>query len=476
MANKIIGRTDTSGAVNLGSITSNSKRPILVVGEGIDETKEVIFKVRGTNDAAEHFGPNSPCNDIIKALIRNGVKVVRGICVGDVGTMQDVEEQVTKTRTVNKTVAASNGEAIVGDDGEYTIIDDPDTYMVDKDVVVAADEEGNATTDNTDRDDGYTIIDNPDSYTGDTTTVTIQVKGEVTTVEVTEEYADTVTVKKLVGGAYASKAEAYEAAFRQSLTDGEIMTIILDTTDKATYRVLAEHLAEAEDADIYRYGVVGVPAEVTNIDDVIALSASIDSDRMFIGFPNVVDDNNVILDGTLTAAGIASILNTKTDDPALPTNNISMAGFGGVSDRVTEDTMNELADAGIVAIFPEDSAPTIWRMVTTAQKSSGSQALESIWHDATTRLIADNVLGTVLAKLKANYKRTKNVSRVLDSIRTDVINVLDNKLALEIIEEYDPNFVTVVKDPEDRYGALVDYEYKVVSPLYTITVTQHIKI
>lgn len=413
MANKIIGRTDTSGAVNLGSITSNSKRPVLVIGEGVDEVKEVIFKVRGTTDAAAHFGKDSPCNGIIKALIKNGVKVIRGMCVGKVGTMQDVQ----------KTVAADeNNQPIKDENGDYTIIDDPDNY------------------------DGNTA---------------------------------TVTIKELVGGPYASKKEAYDAAFTASLVDSEIMIIILDTTDTTVYAALKDHLAlaESESHNLFRYGVVGVPATMTDIDEVMALVATIDSDRMFIGYPNLVDENNVTQDGTLTAAGVASILNTQTDDPALPTNNTSIVSFGGVSSKLTEEAMAELADAGVVAIFPEtDTTPTIWRMVTTAQKSKGDEAIESIWHDATTRLIADNVLSSVLAKLKANYRRTKNVSRVLDSIRTDVLIILDQKLALEIIEEYDPEMVTVVKDPEDRYGALVDYEYKVVSPLYTITVTQHVKI
>lgn len=412
MANKIIGRTDTSGAVNLGSITSNSKRPVLVIGEGVDTTKEVIFKVRGTTDVITHFGKDSPCNDIIKALIKNGVKVIRGMNIGSVGTEQDVQKTVQ---------AGDDGQPIIGEDGKYIYVTDGDGY------------------------DGAT----------------------------------TVTEKELVGGAYASKKEAYSAAFDASLVDGEIMVIILDTTDTTVYAALKDHLAlaESESHNLFRYGVVGVPAEMTDIDEVMNLAATINSDRMFMGFPNVVDENNTILDGTITAAGVAAILNTQTNDPALPTNNTVMASFGGVASKLTEEAMAEIADAGVVAIFPEiDTTPTIWRMVTTAQKTQGDEAIESIWHDATTRLIADNVLSSVLAKLKANYRRTKNVARVLDSIRTDIIGILDQKLALEIIEEYDPEMVTVVKDPEDRYGALADFEYKVVSPLYTITVTQHVKI
>ena len=86
------------------------------------------------------------------------------------------------------------------------------------------------------------------------------------------------------------------------------------------------------------------------------------------------------------------------------------------------------------------------------------------------------MLASVIAKLRANYKRTKNVTRILNSIKTDVITVLEEKEGLEIIQEFDRATVSVVKDPDDIYGALVDYEFKVVTPLYTITITQHMKV
>ena len=94
----------------------------------------------------------------------------------------------------------------------------------------------------------------------------------------------------------------------------------------------------------------------------------------------------------------------------------------------------------------------------------------------TTRMIADNVLESVETRLRAKFKRTKNVTRILASIRTEVIDVLTEKNGLEIIENFDPATVSVIKDPTDTYGALVDYEFDVVTPLYTITITQHMKI
>lgn len=360
MANKIIGRTDTSGAVSLGSVASNSKRPILLVGKGVDETKEVIFNISGTQDAITHFGKESPFVDIVKVLVRNGVKVIEGINVGD-----------------------------YGDSGTY----------------------------------------------------------------------ETIT-------------EAYNAAYEVSLTDSKVMLIILDTSDPDAYEELPVHLSGAEQADIYRYAVVGVPVGTTDAQAIAAVK-KLNCDRMFMPFPNVVNNENQELDGAHAAAGLAAILATQTDDPALPTNSLPIVGYGGVAKLYKEADIVKMVEAGLSPIVPDNGVPTTYRVVTTAQ---GSGDEESIWHDATTRLIADDVLSTVLAKLKANYKRTKNIARVLGSIRSDVITVLDKKMALEIIEKYERSLVTVQKDPEDRYGALVDFEYTVVSPLYTITITQHIKI
>lgn len=363
MANKIIGKTDTSGALSVGvSVVSNSSRPILLVGTGVNETKEVIFTVNGTTDVTTHFGADSPFVEAVKILIRNGVNYIHGICVG------------------------ASGE----------------------------------------------------------------------------------------GNPYESESAAYEAALDKSmLLDEDAMCIILDKSDTTIYTGLSAHLTKAEGEDLFRYAIVGVPAATTTIEGAKAIATGINHDRIFVAFPNAVDANGATVDGVLTAAGVAAAICTETNDPALPVSGVSVNGFGGISKKLLASEQDELAKAGVVALYPESGVPTIYRMVTTAQASGGS---DSIWHDATTRFIADNVLASVIAKLRANYKRTKNVTRILNSIKTDVITVLEEKEGLEIIQEFDRATVSVVRDPNDIYGALVDYEFKVVTPLYTITITQHMKV
>lgn len=363
MANSIIGKTDTSGAMSVGvSVVSNSSRPILLVGAGVDETKEVIFTINGTTDVITHFGSSSPFVEAVKILIRNGVNYIYGICVGASGDSSP----------------------------------------------------------------------------------------------------------------YKTESAAYGAALDKSmLLDDGAMCIILDKSDTTIYTALSAHLTKAENEDLFRYAVVGVPAATTTIEGAETIATGINHNRIFVAFPNAVDANGVIVDGVLTAAGVAAAICTETNDPALPVNGVAINGFGGVSKRLLASEQDELADAGVVALYPEAGVPTIYRMVTTAQANSGTH---SIWHDATTRFIADNVLASVLAKLRANYKRTKNVTRILNSIKTDVITVLEEKEGLEIIQDFDRSTVSVIRDPSDIYGALVDYEFKVVTPLYTITITQHMKV
>ena len=191
-------------------------------------------------------------------------------------------------------------------------------------------------------------------------------------------------------------------------------------------------------------------------------------------FPHFIDSSNTAYAGIYGAAGLASLIMTETSDPALPMNGVEFTGFSGTNMTLLKADKDTLEKGGITAIVG-NSTPAVWRLVTTRTKDSNT-AEDIIWHEGSTLFIADNVLETMISTLQATYKRTKNTTRILDSIKTTVIDILEEKEGLEIIENFDKNTVSVVQDPEDIYGALVDYEFDVVTPLYTITITQHMKL
>ncbi|NMA75632.1 MAG: hypothetical protein GX963_16100 [Bacteroidales bacterium] len=161
---------------------------------------------------------------------------------------------------------------------------------------------------------------------------------------------------------------------------------------------------------------------------------------------------------------------TEKLDPALPMNGVQIRGFAGVSRMMLASEMDVLVNSGITPLYNDGGLPTIYRLVTSDIDEG------KIWQEGTTRFIADYTLETVQNTLRDRYKRTKNVIRILDSIRTTVKSTLETLEGLEIIENFDASTLTVVKDPSDLYGALIDYEFDVVTPLYTITINQHMKL
>lgn len=277
---------------------------------------------------------------------------------------------------------------------------------------------------------------------------------------------------KCVSVGATGSAEAYTAAMDASLADNTIKVVILDVTTAEIITALKAHLNKAEGEDMFRYGVVGLVA--TTVEDAVTEVESINDKRIFAPFPQFVDNENKVLSGTYAAAGLASLIMTETSDPAMPMNGVEFIGFGGTSLSLLKADKNSLEQGGITAVVG-NSAPSVWRLVTT-RTTDDEDNKDPIWHEGTTLFIADDVLETVITTLQATYKRTKNTTRILDAIRTTVIGILEAKEGLEIIENFDKNTVSVIQDPEDIYGALVDYEFDVVTPLYTITINQHMKL
>lgn len=273
-------------------------------------------------------------------------------------------------------------------------------------------------------------------------------------------------------GGSVVEADAYAAALEASMQDNTIKCIIPEANDAVTIAALKDHLEVTESNDIFRYAVIapssGAGATQAGL---IAFAATIDHDRVFVPGPGVMR-NSAVADPQVFAAGLASLIMTETNDPALPMNGVEMLGFSGVSRVLLDAEKDALVSGGVTPIYLDGTSPTVYRLVTS--KTTGSDA--SVWKEGTTRFIADYVLESIENMLRANYRRTKNVTRIINSIRSDIKNKLEEIEALEIIENFDDSTLTVIKDPSDQYGALVNYEFDVVTPLYTITINQHLKL
>ena len=271
---------------------------------------------------------------------------------------------------------------------------------------------------------------------------------------------------------YTTLDDTYALAFAKLLAE-DIDVIVLDDVASIILTELKAHLDTAEEEDKFRYAVVGSDGDDTAL---IALAASMNHKRIFVVGPTVTNISGVVLSNIYSSAGLAALICTETADPALPMNSVEMKGFGSVSRITLKSEKTALVNGGVVPLYTSASGyPTIYRLVTSYTEDALSQP-DPVWQEGTTVFIADDVLRSVQTRIKQNYKRTKNVARILDAIRTDVVSVLQTKNDLEIIQDFDPKTVSVLKDPTDSFGALIDYDFKVVTPLYNITISQHMKL
>lgn len=354
MANKVTGKTDTSGALTTAPVSVKS---IVVMGKaGIDATATDInanelFSITGTADAVTVFGKSSNIPAMVRILISNGVDNIMGM-------------------------------------------------------VVAAGTDG------------------------------------------------------------TELADALEA----SMGDKTIKVVLLDVNDASAISAVKDHLTVCEANDMFRYSVFAPNDEDTvSQTKLIAFAASVASDRIFVPGPGLFQSSGRAIP-QLVSAALSALIMTETSDPALPMNGVTVAGFTGVSRTLLETEMKALALAGVTPFYMEGASPAVYRLTTSAA------ATNEVWLEGTTRFIADHVLESNEELLRANYKRTKNVTRILNAIKGDIKINMEKMESLEIIENWDESTLTVVKDPMDAYGALIDYEFDVVTPLYTITINQHMKI
>ena len=87
MANKVTGRTDTSGALSTAPVASKSLIIVSTAGEDktADHAEKTIFSITGTNDAIAAFGKDSVASKIVRVLITNGVDNIKGIIIPSSG-------------------------------------------------------------------------------------------------------------------------------------------------------------------------------------------------------------------------------------------------------------------------------------------------------------------------------------------------------------------------------------------------------
>ena len=116
MANKVTGKTDTTGALSVAPISPKSLIIVGTAGEGqtANKTEKSIFSINGTADAIAAFGEGI-APKIVRVLISNGVNNIKGIIVPSTGdtALADTLEATLADKTIKVVLCFDNETATI---------------------------------------------------------------------------------------------------------------------------------------------------------------------------------------------------------------------------------------------------------------------------------------------------------------------------------------------------------------------------
>lgn len=131
-------------------------------------------------------------------------------------------------------------------------------------------------------------------------------------------------------------------------------------------------------------------------------------------------------------------------DLALPLGGAELQGISALEKRLDESEVDALIRGGVTPVERVGGSCWVIRGVTTRTKTG--QASDQTWRDLTTILVVDDVIPGVREALRARFPRAKNTAQTRGAVQSLVVEVLERKLAAEVITGYDAVEVTALAD------------------------------
>ncbi len=258
----------------------------------------------------------------------------------------------------------------------------------------------------------------------------------------------------------------YEGAFALLEAEEGLSMILCDSTEVAVQQLLRDSVQRASESRKERIGIVAIGKDAT-VAEACAQAKEINSERMvLVGGKYSSEDA-----GILYAAAVAGVLATETD-PALPLNGLALASVSALDSNYTDNEVELLLTAGVLALEQSAGTVSMIRGVTTCTMVSG--VADSTWRDLTTIMVVDDVIPELRNLLKVKFQRAKNTDLTRGSIRSEVVMALDRKLTNEIIVEYGD--ISVEASENDGSICVVSFSFAVAHGLNQIWLTANVQV
>jgi phage tail sheath gpL-like len=265
-------------------------------------------------------------------------------------------------------------------------------------------------------------------------------------------------------------AQTYANAFARLVAVEEVQAIVCDSKLAAVHAALKTAILGADNKNQFKLGIV--ECDDSSSDDMITYAGALNCERMVMVAPGALDTDGNEADCPLTAAAFAGAVLSERD-PAIPMNGAELYGLGGISYSLSENLINTLVRAGISPVECVGGVTSIIRGVTTYTKDANGDS-DPTWHELTTIRIVDNVIPEIRNSLKTMFARAKNTAQTRDAIRTQVVVMLEKKVADEIIDSY--GGVVVTQDENDPTVCNVSFDFAVVHGINKIILTADITV
>ena len=267
----------------------------------------------------------------------------------------------------------------------------------------------------------------------------------------------------------AADAEHYGDAFDALAMEEDVQVVICDSGDLSVQQLLGDSLEAASAARRERIGVVGSREEGAQA--LVERAQALNCERLVLAGGDVLAEDGSALDGIHAAAALAGLISAQTD-PAMPINGAVLRGFGGVSQRWSDNDIDLLVRGGVTPLEAVGGQVQAVRGITT--RTMTGEAPDTTWRELTTILIVDDVIPTVRNALRSRFSRKKNTLQTRGAIRSQVIVELENKLQAEIIDSYGE--VVAEADATDPTVCVVEFSFAVAHGLNQIYLTAHITV
>lgn len=267
--------------------------------------------------------------------------------------------------------------------------------------------------------------------------------------------------------AVSAGTNGYDAAFSIIETLDDICAVVCDSEDVTVHDKLKSSVVSSSENLKERVGIVSYPETSYSS----TLGNHFNCERIMVIAQSPIDSNGNTMSSCFLAAAFAGIL-SQVADPSTSFNGKTLNYVSELSNKLTEDEVDEYIEAGITPFETVLNQVEVIRAVSS--RTSTDNVSDYTFKDFNTVLIIDYVISGIRKTLVSLLDGAKNNAVTRSAISTQVSIELEKYKSQNIINGYDQPKVT--QDPDDQSICIVEIKFEVARGMNQIYITADVRV